>query len=284
MTSGDGLARAVAKLEASGIRTATLDAEVLLADVLGCRCEDVLAHPEKALHAAQQREYDALVERRARYEPVAYLTGKKEFYGRMFRVSPAVLIPRPETEHLVEAVLAHLPHDSTKTVVDVGTGSGNIAITLALERPRSCVTATDISADALRIAQENADAHHARVALLESDLLRAIVDDPADIVVANLPYLPRDEQLTGPDEQARTYEPDRALYADGPHGTRLLNGLLRAIEENDWRPSLIALEIDPAQVAILRETVARLLPAYHLSTTQDLAGRARVALIQPEED
>src|SRR5579859_4685617 len=171
-TLHDALAAATAQLAPSP--SARRDAELLLMHVAQLTRADLLTHPTRRLPDDQLAAYYAAIARRARQEPVQYITGTQEFYGRSFAVSPAVLIPRPETEHLVEAALALVPRP--KTILDVGTGSGILAITLALEIPGAAVTAVDISPDALTIARQNADTLNAaqQIRWLESDLFSAL--------------------------------------------------------------------------------------------------------------
>ncbi|MEO8632873.1 MAG: HemK/PrmC family methyltransferase, partial [Chloroflexota bacterium] len=189
-TWGEARAAATTRLRsASDPATAALDADVLLAHVLGVGKEALFAHPERELSPAEDRRYGDLVARRSRGEPVAYLRGFKEFYGLRFRVDPRVLIPRPETELLVDAARERIA-GRTLTVVDVGTGSGAIAVAIAAHEHRVRVIATDLSADALAVAESNALANGVadRVELRQGDLLAPIADQ-VDVVCANLPYL-----------------------------------------------------------------------------------------------
>src|SRR5437870_1802170 len=193
-TWGEERDAAVALLRAAGIATAALDADVLLAHVLGVTKEMLYAHPDTEMSHGAQRRYGELIERRARGEPVAYLRGFKEFYGLRFTVDSRVLIPRPETETLVDAA-RELIAGRAVTVADVGTGSGVVAVAIAAHEPAVHVIATDISVDALVVARDNTLRNGVadRVELREGDLLAPIAD-PVDMVVANLPYL-RDDFL-----------------------------------------------------------------------------------------
>ena len=167
-----------------------IDAQVVLAHVLGRDRGWLVAHPEAPLTREQADAFFGLAKRRRDGEPVAYLTGTREFWGLSLRVSPAVLVPRPETETLVEAALARLPADRDLRVLDLGTGSGAIALALAHERPRARVTATDIAADALALAQDNAlRLGVANVEFLRSDWYAALGDQAFDAIVANPPYV-----------------------------------------------------------------------------------------------
>ncbi len=164
------------------------EARALLAHVLGVPREYLIAHPEAAVGPQQHAQFVALAERRARGEPLPYLLGKQEFYGREFEVDPAVLIPRPETELLVDATLEALRGMAAPRVLDLGAGSGCIAITLALERPDAAVTAADRSAAALAVARANARRLGAGVTFVESDWLAGVEKD-FDAIVANPPYV-----------------------------------------------------------------------------------------------
>ncbi len=176
-------------------RDARLDARVLAAHVLGVDAAWLIAHDTDPLNDAHVVVFDSLLAQRLEGMPIAYLVGAREFYGRSFLVSPDVLIPRPDTELLVERALAHIPPDQAMNVLDLGTGSGCIAITLALERPLARVTAVDRSTAALAIARRNADIHHARVEFLTSDWFAAFTPPSVlakrrfGLIVSNPPYI-----------------------------------------------------------------------------------------------
>ena len=183
----DVILRGARRLQAAGIPTPRLDAELLLAQALGASRSSLLAMLPDAPPPDALRAYDPLLERRARREPIAYITGEHEFWGRPFVVTPDVLIPRPETELLVERALALArPGD---VVADVGTGSGCIAVSVALARPDVRVYATDTSPRALAVAGVSAERHGAPVTFLEGPLLSPLPEQP-DLVLANLPYVP----------------------------------------------------------------------------------------------
>src|SRR5207249_5233970 len=213
-TWGEERDAAVALLRAAGIATAALDADVLLAHVLGVTKEMLYAHPDTEMSLGAERRYRDLIERRARGEPVAYLRGWKEFYGLRFAVDPRVLIPRPETETLVEAARGHIAGRAL-TVVDVGTGSGAVAIAIAAHEPRVNVIATDVSADALAVARANALSNGVadRIELRQGDLLTPLTA-PVEVVVANLPYLRPEAlaELVG-ERTSLAYEPRVAVVA-----------------------------------------------------------------------
>jgi release factor glutamine methyltransferase len=214
-TISDLLAGARRRLAATPFGAPTREAGLLLGAVLGLSEVQVLAHPERPVGAEQEARFRALLERRLTGEPVAYLLGEREFYGRMFHVDRRVLIPRPETEHVVEVVLGlDLPNGAR--IVDVGTGSGCLAVTLALELPGSWVVATDLSPGALALAAGNARRHGVaeRVRLVGSDLLSGLALSPFDLVVSNPPYVDlADAPSLSP--EVCNFEPHLALFSPG---------------------------------------------------------------------
>lgn len=186
------------------------EARALLAEVLGTRRERLIAFPEKPVGAVAAARFAALAARRRAGEPLAYVLGRREFYGRAFTVSPSVLVPRPETELLVDLALEALRDLSTPRVLDLGTGSGCIAVTLALERADAQVVAADASPDALAIAQANAAALGARMQFIESDWFGSVAGS-FDLIVANPPYVAAgDPHLAG-----LSHEPLHALTDHG---------------------------------------------------------------------
>ncbi len=218
MTIGDLLRDARQRLATAAFEPARREAALLLARVLDRSEASVLAFAEETVAAAAAARFQALLERRLAGEPVAYLFGEREFYGRSFIVDPRVLIPRPETEHLVEAALA-LDLPPRPRIADAGTGSGAIAVTLALEIPGSRVVATDVSLAALQVAQANVRRHGAgeSVALVGGDLLTALDLAACDLVVSNPPYV---DPAVAPELSAEVtgFEPHVALFA--PDGGR----------------------------------------------------------------
>jgi release factor glutamine methyltransferase len=205
------------------------DAQQLLLRMLQRDGAWLLAHPDSTLTEEQARRYDDWIARRERREPVQYIVGEQEFYGLELKVTPDVLIPRPETEHLVEAALTRVGRDRAVRICDVGTGSGAIAIALAHHLPLAEVTALDKSAEALEVARENAGRHGVlgRVRLLQSDLLGAVRGEHFDMVVSNPPYVANNELL---EAQVRLYEPQQALYA-GPTGLEVYRRLIPAAKQ-----------------------------------------------------
>lgn len=218
----DGATARIAVALGSEKRDARLDARVLAAHVLGVDAAWLIAHDTDAPSDARVAAFEYLLSRRLEGTPIAYLVGAREFYGRRFEVSAAVLIPRPATERLVELALARIPADQPVEVLDLGTGSGCIAITLALERPLAHVTAADRAASALIIARRNAESHHARVEFLTSNWFAAMTGRRFDLIVSNPPYVrAADPHLARGDLR---FEPVSALAAgdDGLHDLRQL--------------------------------------------------------------
>ena len=244
----------------------------------------LMAHPERRVDRDQQSAYQALLERRLRFEPIQYILGQTEFFGLTLRVTPAVLIPRPETELLVEAVIARLAGQKRLQIADVGTGSGAISLALAKHLPAS-ITAIDLSPAALVVAQENARTHHLedQVRFLESDLLSALDDEANsssqesrksfDAIVCNPPYVPEADAATL-HPQVRDFEPPLALYA-GEAGLAIYRRLIPKALTHLRPGGLLALEIGHGQ----RNSVAALLAGWHhVEFLPDLQQIPRVAL------
>jgi release factor glutamine methyltransferase len=202
---------------------ARLEAQVLIAHALGVSRAWLIGHDRDGLTPAQADAVEALLQRRLAGEPVAYLLGQREFYGRPFQVTPDVLIPRPDTELLVELALARLPQDGALNVLDIGVGSGAVAISLALERPRCRVTGVDISDAALRVACGNAETLNAPVEFLASDVYSALGERRFHLIVSNPPYVAAaDPHLQQGDLR---FEPLQAL-ASGGDGLDLIRRLV----------------------------------------------------------
>jgi len=218
-------------------REARLEAQILASRALGVNRAWLVAHDRDVLGEAQAEAAEALIARRERGEPVAYILGEKEFYGRMFKLTPDVLIPRPETELLVEAALEHLPKDRPARVLDLGTGSGCVAISIALARPDCEVLAVDVSADALAVASDNARRLGARnVQCIHGNWYDANLGMKTfNMIVANPPYIPEgDPHLKTGDVR---FEPLRALSpaTDGLSAIRVIaKGAVNRLGTDAW--------------------------------------------------
>ncbi len=228
-------------LKVAGIGTARLDMLVLLADELRRDKAWLLAHGEQKLTVKQVQRLNQKLERRSKREPLAYIRGHQEFYGRRFAVDARVLIPRPETEVLVEELLK-LPIHAGDTLLDVGTGSGAIAITVKLERPELQVAAIDVDTRALKVAQKNARQLGADILFTQSNLL----DDapPARFIAANLPYVDQTWQRS----PETVFEPTLALFADD-YGLGLIKKLITQTPSKLAQHGYLLLEVDPRQHA-----------------------------------
>jgi release factor glutamine methyltransferase len=226
------LSAAITRLTADRVPSPRLNAESLLMFTLSCDRAYLFAHPERELSADEQIRYESALAERARGVPAQYITGHQEFWGMDLIVSPAVLIPRPETEHVIEAVIAGMkPEARSRTpealrIVDVGTGSGAIALALAKEFPHAEIHATDISAPALEIAHANAARHQleSRIHFHRGDLLEGLNPGTFDFVVSNPPYVGESEE----DQvqlEVRKFEPRNAVFS-GPTGLELIERLI----------------------------------------------------------
>ena len=226
MTLHQHIAAARRQLEAAGIAAdaAAIDAEVLARHVLGWDRAQLLSHYRDAAPAAFSERYQPLVDRRSRREPVAMITGTREFWSRDFAVTPNTLVPRPDTELIIEEALRILP-DRASTVIDIGTGSGCLAVTLAAERPQDLVVATDISHEALLVARANARRHQVdgRLQFVRTDLASGLRIQ-ADLIVSNPPYVPYRDAGSLPIDVS-DYEPAMALFG-GRDGLAIIERLL----------------------------------------------------------
>jgi release factor glutamine methyltransferase len=217
-------AQRIAEALALSQREARLDTELLLAHALGVTRTQLIAHPERALDAVLSSRYRECLERRLAGEPVAYIVGAREFYGLSFQVTPAVLIPRPETELLVEMALQRIEPAASARVLDVGTGSGCIAVSIAHLRSHAQVVATDISDTALAVAKANALRHQAaNVEVRLGDCYAPVADAQFDLIVANPPYVAEGDPHLGRGDLR--HEPQRALVS-GPDGLTLMRRLV----------------------------------------------------------
>lgn len=227
MTLRDALREGTERLGRHRVSSPRLNAEVLLTHCLGVDRTYLYTHDDRVLTEEESVRFEDVLYERISGVPVQYIVGRQEFYGRYFSVNPAVLIPRPETEFIVEAVLELGPAAGT-SIVDIGTGSGCIGITLALELPETRVTIADISLDALLVARQNASALHAPVDIACMDLATAFAG-PFDFIVSNPPYINPDD-APGLQREVREHEPSVALYAPD-RGYGQLERLIPAAEQ-----------------------------------------------------
>jgi len=234
----DALSAAVSRLTAAGVPSPRLNAELLLMFTLSCDRAYLHAHPERELTADEQSRYDRVLAERSRGVPAQYITGHQEFWGMDFLVSPAVLIPRPETEHVIETVQDMAKGFDQPKIADVGTGSGCIALALAKELPAAEIHAIDISPEALEVARANAARHQFadRLQFHQADLLAGLPTGGFDFVVSNPPYVGESEQ----DEvqlEVRKFEPRQAVFA-GPTGLEVIERLIpqaqAALKPGGW--------------------------------------------------
>lgn len=278
----DVLKSAIDHLTAAGVGSPRLNAETLLMFTISCDRAYLYAHPERDLNPEEQTRYQEALAQRARGVPAQYITGHQEFWGMDFLVSPAVLIPRPETEHVIETVLDLLHNGGRASsagaelrIVDVGTGSGCIALALAKELPQAEIHATDISRQALEIARANAARHQLenRVQFQETDLLQGLPLAYFDFVVSNPPYVGESEadqvQL-----EVRKFEPRNAVFA-GPTGLEVIEHLVpqaqAALKPGGW----LVMEIS----GTIAEGVKRLLKSWaNFRIANDLQAIPRIAV------
>jgi release factor glutamine methyltransferase len=222
----DALTSAGSRLTAAGVPSPRMNAELLLMFTLNCDRAYLYAHPERQLGDGEQSRYDQALDKRAQGIPAQYITGHQEFWGMDFIVSSAVLIPRPETEHLIETALLLARTVTNPRIADVGTGSGCIALPLAKELLQAEIHATDISSDALEIARANTARHQleSRIHFHQVDLLRGLGTNRFDLVVSNPPYVGESEE----DQvqlEVRKFEPRHAVFA-GPTGLEVIQRLI----------------------------------------------------------
>jgi release factor glutamine methyltransferase len=271
-------------LERAGVSHAEagLDARLLAQFVLGWDATRLLAHGNETPPPGFAARYEALVGRRARREPLAYITGEKEFWNLTFEVSPAVLIPRPETEILVEAALERFPEeDRPLSIADICTGSGCLAVALARERPRAEVTATDVSADALDVARRNAARHGVagRLHFVGTDLLDGILG-PFQLIVANPPYVPERDMATLAPE-VRDHEPAVALRG-GDDGLSIIRRLLGQAAERLAAGGSLIVEFGFGEDEAVRGLISRVASLRMIELRRDLQGIPRVAIVARE--
>ena len=263
-------------LKKQGSDTPRLDTEILLADVRGCKRIELYTRYDEVLSDEQRDRLRELVRRRAKSEPVAYLVGHREFFGLEFRVTPDVLIPRPDTETLVVELLDAAKAYAEPRIVDVGTGSGCIAIAAAVNCPRARVTAIDVSEAALAVAGENADRHGVadRIRFLQGDLFAPVgQDERFDLVVSNPPYVAEGE-LNDLQAEVRLHEPRSALAA-GPDGLDVIRRLVSEAARRLVPGGELLFEISPEQAAPVRQLLEQHGAYRDARIVKDLSARER---------
>jgi len=277
----DALASALGQLTAAHVPSPRLNAETLLMFTLGCDRAFLYAHPERPLTDDEHQRYNNALAQRASGIPAQYITGHQEFWGLDLIVSPAVLIPRPETEHVVETVLALAKPFATPRIVDVGTGSGAIALALAKELPDAEIHAVDVSEAALEVARANAARHQldSRIIFHQGDLLAGFDGNSFDFVVSNPPYVGESEE----DEvqlEVRKFEPRGAVFA-GPTGLEVIERLVPQAERRLRSGGWLVMEMSGTIAGGVRE----LLGGWRdVKVIKDLQGIDRVAAARKAQD
>lgn len=263
--------------EQAGVDSPRLSAQVLLAHVLKMARIEMLLNLQDVVRCDCLESMRGLAERRILGEPVAYLVGKKEFYGLEFQVGPEVLIPRPETELMIDHLLSTYGRHESRRVLDIGTGSGALAVTCARFFPQFKVVATDVCGGALRVAQTNAKDHAVqdRILFIQADLVTALRSRQFDIFLANLPYVP-DPMLQTMSAEVRNFEPMRALFA-GPDGMKCYRALAESLAGCVSPDSLLLCEIDQTQGQAMTELFRP--HAREIRIMTDLAGKNRIVVV-----
>ncbi|AEG02194.1 peptide chain release factor N(5)-glutamine methyltransferase [Methylomonas methanica] len=263
-----------ASVQLSGISdSARLDAEVLLCHCLGKQRSFLRAWPERQLDAVHVEQFQQLLEQRRQGTPIAYLTGEREFWSRTFKVTPEVLIPRPDSELLIELSLSLLPAKQACKIIDLGTGSGILAVTLAAERPMAEVMATDISIAALNVAKQNAE-HFAvgNLCFVESHWFDAVTDSDFDLVVSNPPYIAGDDPHL--QQGDLRFEPETALIS-GEAGLKDIRLLAEQAREHLKPHGQLLIEHGYQQAQDV-QSILNQLNYRQVGTHQDLSGNPRV--------
>ena len=283
MTLAEALSETATRLLKAGIDDPRLEAEVLLRHALGVDREELFARLQEPLALELQALYEALVDRRLEHEPTAYIIGHKEFFGLDFACSPAALIPRPETELLVETAIEQLHARGSVLAVDVGTGSGAIAVSLATHLPQARVIATDISDKALALGRRNALAHcvASQIEFVRGSLLEHL-SGRFDLIAANLPYIPSQTYNSLP-PGIREHEPEAALRA-GRRGTALIEAMLSQAVDHLAPGGVLLAEHAWNQGRRLREAATGHFPTADIETRRDLAGLERLLVVRTARD
>lgn len=270
-----------------------LEAEILMAHLLKKDRSWTLAHGNDELSPILEKKFLQLVERRRKQEPIAYITGMKDFYGRPFFVNRYTLIPRPETELMIDEIKKQFKNNERFTLVDIGTGNGAIAITAALEFPNAVIIASDICKRALKVAEKNAKLHSVehRISFVQSDLIgKSLLHEIGDqrskigkndalIFTANLPYLPESDKKKL-SKDVTEFEPAKALFS-GKDGLDLIRTFFSQVSENLLvNPNLILAEFDPPQAKIILALAKKSFPIADVAIIKDMAKRERLIRIK----
>jgi len=280
-TAQEFLKKAVEKLQEVGAPNPLLDVEIMLSKASGLSRAQILAHPEKGVSTKAVERFSEWVIRRSTREPLAYILGEKEFYGLCFEVSPAVLIPRPETEILVETALSILKQKENPMVADIGLGSGAVAISIARNLGDCVIYGTEVSAEALEVACRNAEriGVRNRVSFLQGDLFEPLEGRSFDLIVSNPPYIPSDE-IDRLEPEISKHEPRRALDG-GTDGLDYFRRIATSAPEHVSPGGALALEVGMGQA----ESVRTLLSAAGFNnprSIKDYAGIERVVVASKE--
>jgi release factor glutamine methyltransferase len=256
--------------------TPRLDAEVLFAHVLGMGRASLLAHSDEAVSEQALAMFEALIGRREKGEPIAYLTGHKEFYGLDLYINDSVLVPRPETESVVEVCLGIVANEDNSQLADIGTGSGAILAAVGVNRPRLRLFGTDISAQALEIAKRNCERYglSERVTLYQGHLLEPL-PGKVNVIAANLPYVPPGEASP----EVATWEPNVAVLGGGDDGTALIREFLAAAPDYLLPSGAIVMEVAYSQGKLVGELARERFPSAHVEVRKDLAGYDRIVVV-----
>jgi len=266
-----------AHLQKHGSDTPRLDTEILLSHARGCKRIELYTRFDEALSEVERRVMRELVRRRARAEPVAYLVGHREFFGLEFRVTPDVLVPRPDTETLVMELLDLAKSTPEPRILDIGTGSGCIGIAIAVNNRQARLTATDVSAGALDIARENAESHDVstRIRFLIGDVFAPLEpSEQFDLIVSNPPYV-ADHEMETLQADVRLHEPQLAL-SGGPDGLSVLRQLIENAPRHLADAGHLLVEISPEQAAHVCELLQFKGSYTEINSVKDLAGKVRV--------
>lgn len=271
--------------EAGGVLRNLLERQILLGHVMKAKREFLIAHPEAKVSVVKRKKFLELVKKRGKGVPIAYLVGHKEFFALDFFVDSRVLIPRPETELLVEsavkcaAELAGVHKKKQVRMLDVGTGSGCVAVSLAKAVPGARVVASDVSEGALQVARKNIKLHKLgrRIQLIKGDLLKPFLSEKFDIIVANLPYIPTREKMQV-DFEVKKYEPASALWA-GVDGMRFLNTFFVQLSEMKRPPAFVIGEFGASMKKSVAASIKKYLPHAKVEFKKDYAGHDRIFIL-----